>query len=151
MKDLEARLKLAQKPEKKTKTKKSPPKKLKQPGQGKDKQYTVKSKDFAKFADMVDNSNKAASDDEVAQEKHDNFLKSLSASINSYSLKEASLQSLTSSQISSPKKTSGNSLLQKIDSSSDELSATPYFHRKSSTRQEDLSSSSSDGQDSSSD
>ena len=93
-----------------------PPKKAKRQPElnqtKKDKQYTIKSKDFDKFADMKASPKAAAaSDDEKSvdkQDKHELFLKSLSASINSYSLKEASNASADSSDKASPKKIKAN-------------------------------------------
>ena len=55
----------------------------------------------------------AVSDDEKSvdkQDKHELFLKSLSASINSYSLKEASIASADPSENASPKKVNANKI-----------------------------------------
>ena len=90
-------------------------------------------------------SKKAASDDEKSADKHDLFLKSLSASINSYSLKEASIpSSVPSSADASPKKKKKSRIPDVIiESSSEELSNTPHFHRKSFSKTNDLLESSS--------
>ena len=107
-----------EKPQKSTEKQKSPEKKSpspqkqkkepeQKPSNKKDKEYKIKSKDFNKFAEMKENP-KAASDDEKQENSHELFLKSLSQSINSYNLKEASEAS--DSAKASPKKITTNKI-----------------------------------------